>query len=131
MCAPIFRFTCGLTLPLLTSISTAAQAKPLPNIEALRNRALQQSQTTEKLRERYLCRVRRETTQLDGKGGTKKLDEDESEIFFVKARQITQTVTHNGKPLTGGDAKKEIDRVKKQIERHYADPDSAAHQADE
>ncbi len=101
---------------MLVTLGATAQEKPLPNIEALRNRALQQSQTTEKQRERYLCRVKRETTQLDPKGGTKKLDEDESEIFFVKARQIIQTVTHNGKPLTGGDAKKEIDRVKKQIE---------------
>ncbi len=98
----------------ITATGTA-QERPLPNVEALRQRALQQTAATEKQRERYLCRVRTETTQLDGKGGTKKIDGDEREIFFVKARQITQTVAHDGKPLTGGDAKKEIERVKKQI----------------
>lgn len=100
----------ALTIPI-----SSAQERPLPNVEALRQRALQQHEATEKQRERYLCRVRTDTTQLDGKGGTKKLDEDEREIFYVKARQITQTVTHNGKPLSGGEAKKEIERVKKQI----------------
>ena len=107
-------FLTGLALCL--SSAACAQEHPLPNVEALRQRALQQNQATEKQRERYLCRVRTETTQLDPKGGTKKLDEDEREIFFVKARQITQTVTHNGKPLSPGDAKKEVDRVKKQID---------------
>ena len=98
------------------AVSTNAQEKPLPNIESLRKLALEQNAATEKQRERYLCRVRTETTQLDGKGSEKKVDDDEREIFFVKQRQITQTVTHNGKPLSAGDAKKEVDKVKKQID---------------
>lgn len=106
-----------MLVPLLgVALNAQPQEKPLPNIESLRKLALAQNAATEKLRERYLCRVRTETLQLDGKGAQKKLDEDEREIFFVKQRQIIQTVTHNGKPLTGGDAKKEVDRVKKQIE---------------
>ncbi|AFL86851.1 hypothetical protein Terro_0510 [Terriglobus roseus DSM 18391] len=108
----------SLTLvPLLgLALNAQPQEKPLPNLETLRKLALSQNAATEKQRERYLCRVRTETLQLDGKGAQKKMDEDEREIFFVKQRQIMQTVTHNGKPLTGGDAKKEIDKVKKQIE---------------
>lgn len=108
------RFACTAALPLLPMVLTG-QDKPLPSPETLRNRAVQQIKDSEAQRERYLCRVKTETTQLDGKGGEKKVDADEREIFFVKARQIIQTVTHNGKPLTGGDAKKEIERVKKQI----------------
>ncbi len=100
---------------MLCAVAMAAQERPLPNVEALRQRALQQTAATEAQRERYLCRVRTETTQLDGKGGTKKVDGDEREIFYVKARQITQTVSHDGKPLSGSDAKKEVERVKKQI----------------
>jgi hypothetical protein len=104
-------------LAALSAVPSArAQDKPLPAIDALRQRMLSQNASTEKQRERYLCRVRTETIQLDGKGSEKKVDTDEREIFFVKQRQITQTVTHNGKPLSSGDAKKEIDRVKKQIE---------------
>lgn len=105
----------SLPLFLLALLPATAQDKPLPNVEALRDRALKQNQATEAQRERYLCRVRTETIQLDSKGGQKKIEADEREIFFVKARQITQLVVKNGKPLTGGDAKKEIDRVKKQI----------------
>ncbi len=92
-----------------------AQDRPLPSAETLRNRAVQQAKDSEAQRERYLCRVKTETIQLDGKGGEKKLEADEREVFYVKARQVMQTVTHNGKPLTAGEAKKEIDRVKKQI----------------
>lgn len=103
-------------LALSFAVTTVAQSnKPLPDIESLRARALEQNKATEAQRERYLCRVRTETIELDSKGNQKKVDDDEREIFFVKQRQITQTVTHNGRPLTGGDAKKEIDRVKKQI----------------
>jgi hypothetical protein len=93
----------------------SAQDKPLPSAETLRSRAVQQAKDSESQRERYLCRVKTETTQLDGKGGEKKLEADEREVFYVKSRQVMQTVTHNGKPLTPGEAKKEIDRVKKQI----------------
>ena len=109
------RFGLSVPLAVMLVLQCAAQDKPLPNIEALRTRAVQQTQATEAQRERYLCRESTETTQLDGKGGTKKLENDEREIFFVKNRQITQIVAKNGKPLTGNDAKKEIDRVKKLI----------------
>jgi hypothetical protein len=105
---------CAVVLSL--TAAAAAQEKPLPSPETLRERAVQQAKDQEKQRERYLCRVRVETTQLDGKGGEKKAEIEEREIFFVKRRQINQTVMKNGKPLSPGDAKKEIDRVKKQIE---------------
>jgi len=110
---PLFTFSCLLA----AAASAAAQTsgKPLPNVEALRQRALEQNKATEAQRERYLCRVRTETIELDSKGNQKKVDADEREIFFVKGRQITQVVTHNGKPLTGSEARKEMDKVKKRI----------------
>jgi hypothetical protein len=119
------RFFAVAALLPLSAITLAAQEKPLPNVETLRARAVQQSKDSESQRERYLCRVKTETIQLNGKGSEKKVEADEREIFFVKNRQIMQVVTHNGKPVTGGDAKKEIDRVKKQIEdaeKGKADP---------
>jgi hypothetical protein len=119
------RFFAVAALLPFSALILAAQEKPLPNVETLRARAVQQSKDSETQRERYLCRVKTETIQLDGKGSEKKVESDEREIFFVKNRQITQVVTHNGKPVTGSDAKKEIDRVKKQIadaEKGKADP---------
>ncbi len=105
-----------LPLVLLAATTASSQTnKPLPDIESLRARALEVNKATEAQRERYLCRIRTETIELDPKGNQKKVDADEREIFFVKQRQITQTVTHNGKPLSEHDAKKEIDKVKKQI----------------
>ncbi len=112
------RSVCIAAVPLwgpLFALTLRAQDKPLPSPETLRVRAVQQSKDSEAERERYLCRIKTETIQLDGKGGQKKVDDDEREVFFVKARQIMQTVTHNGKPLSEGEAKKEIDRVKKQV----------------
>jgi hypothetical protein len=108
------RFISMTAVPLL-ALSLHAQDKPLPSPETLRERAVQQAKDSEAERERYLCRIRTETIQLDGKGGQKKVDDDEREVFFVKSRQIMQTVTHNGKQLDSGEARKEIDRVKKQI----------------
>ena len=106
-----------LLLPFLALAltATAQSNKPLPDMETLRLRMLEQHKATEAQRERYLCRVRTETIELDSKGREKKVDDDEREIFFVKQRQIIQTVTHNGKPLSPGDAKKEVEKVKKQI----------------
>jgi hypothetical protein len=107
-------FACIAAISLFAPV-VPAQDKPLPSPETLRSRAVQQSKDSQAERERYLCRIKTETIQLDGKGGQKKVDDDEREVFFVKARQIMQTVTHNGKPLTEGEAKKEIDRIKKQV----------------
>ena len=104
-----------VAVSLAVATVTAQTPKPLPDMETLRARMLEQHKNQEAQRERYLCRVRTETIELDGKGNQKKVDSDEREIFFVKNRQIMQTVTHNGKPLSPGDAKKEIEKVKKQI----------------
>ncbi len=109
------RLACVALLSLAVASAACAQDKSWPSPEVLRERAVQQSKDSEAERERYLCRVKTETTQLNAKGVEKKTDVEEREIFFVKSRQITQTVTRNGSSLSPSEARKEIERVKKQI----------------
>lgn len=107
----------GLAWGLACALGALAQdAKPLPDVAFLRALALETNKKTEVMRERYLCRVRTETQEIGAKGSIKKIDGDVREIFFVKGHQITQIVEKNNKPLNADDAKKQIDKVKKQIE---------------
>jgi len=93
-------------------------ATPLPNPEQLRQRALENFQKTQEQRERYLCEQTLETQQLDSKGGVKKTETQKREIFFVNGYEIFTVVSDNGKPLSSGEAKKQDERVRKEIERY-------------
>lgn len=107
------------TLPALffyALVTAAAQDKPLPNIEALKARAIVTHDRAMALREHYLCRAKVTAQEVDKNGAVKKTTIEEHEAFYVKGREISQVVTRDGKPLSEGDAKKEIDKVKKRID---------------
>ena len=90
--------------------------KPLPNVDQLRQRALQNYAKTSEMRERYLCRERVTTHELDGKGGVKKTEVYERESFFVHGHPINQTLTKDGKPLSESEQRKQAETVRKAIE---------------
>ncbi len=92
-----------------------AQDAPLPNPEALRQRALETYQRTADQREKYECRERQVQNDLDGKGRVKKTTTLEQDFFFYHGRYILREVTRDGKPLSPGDQKKQDDRVRKEI----------------
>ncbi len=102
---------------LFVSVPAAPQdSKPLPNMDALKARAIATHDRATILREHYLCRAKVTEQEVDGKGGVKKTTVEEHEMFYVKGREIGQVVSRDGKPLSAGDAKKEIDKVKKKID---------------
>lgn len=100
---------------LLMSSAVVGQEKPLPNPEALRQRALDTYQRTAEQREKYECRERQVQNDLDGKGRVKKATITEQDFFFYNGRPILREVTRDGKPLSPGEAKKQDDRVRKEI----------------
>lgn len=101
---------------LLPVFAAAQDTRPLPNLEALKARAIATHDRSTALREHYLCRARVIEQEVDGKGAVKKTTTDDLEMFYVKGREISQVVARDGKPLSPGDQKKEIEKSKKKID---------------
>ncbi|GAA3746693.1 hypothetical protein [Terriglobus aquaticus] len=93
-----------------------AQDKPIPNQDALRQRAIVTAEHTMEQRDRYECRERQVQNDLDGKGKVKKSTVTEQDFFFLHGRPIMREISRDGKPLSDVDKKKQDDRVRKQIE---------------
>lgn len=104
-----------VTATLISAALLEAQEKTLPNAEALRQRALETYQRTAEQREKYECRERQVQNDLDGKGHVKKSTVIDQDFFFYNGRPILREVTHDGKPLSASDQRKQDDRVRKEI----------------
>ncbi|MBV9223308.1 MAG: hypothetical protein JOY85_04725 [Acidobacteriaceae bacterium] len=109
--------------PLLLSVFTAYafDGKPLPDPGQLKQRAIANMKKSEEALERYSCIVREQNDELDGDGKIKKRESRRMERFFVHGMQIDHVLARDGKDLTGGDARKEQDRVDKEVKK-YSDP---------
>ncbi len=114
-------FAAGLLRPgVLASLCVAcrlvsAQEKPLPNPDQLRQRALATYARTADQREKYECREHQIQNDLDSKGHVKKSTALDQDFFFYNGRPILREVLREGKPLNPGDAKRQDDRVRKEI----------------
>jgi hypothetical protein len=64
---------------------------------------------------------------LDSSGNTKKVETEEHEVFFVNGEQVQKLVRKDGKDLTPDQARKEQDRVNKEVLKiskpGYSNPD--------
>ncbi len=118
--------------PLLLFSASAAHAfdgKPLPDSGQLKQRALANMKRSEEALERYSCIVREQNDELDGDGKVKKHESRRMERFFVHGVQVNHVLARNGKELTGGDAKKEQERVDNRVKK-YSDPQEVDKQQD-
>ena len=81
----------------------------------------------DKMRENYTFRAVQTTRQLDSSGKTKKVETEEHEVFFVNGQRIEKLVRKDGKDLTPDQARKEQDRVNKEVlkisQPGYTNPD--------
>ena len=55
------------------------------------------------------------TLQLDSSGNTKKVETEDHEVFFVNGERVQKLVRKDGKDLTSEQARKEQDRVNKEV----------------
>ena len=69
----------------------------------------------DKMRENYTFRAVQTTRQLDSSGNTKKIETEEHEVFFVNGHRVEKLVRKDGKDLTPDQARKEQDRVNKEV----------------
>jgi hypothetical protein len=100
---------------LLILLGYQPAAAPLPDAATVLREVEAHQKELDKIRENYTFREMQTTRQLDGHGVVKKVETEEHEVFFVKGHQIEKLVRKDGKDLTADQARKEQDRVNKEV----------------
>jgi hypothetical protein len=115
---------------VLQTPSTSAANEPqtaLPDAATLLREVEAHQKVLDKVRENYTFRAIQTVRQLDSSGNTKKVETEEHEVFFVNGQQVQKLVRKDGKDLTPDQARKEQDRVNKQVVKvsqpGYVNPD--------
>jgi hypothetical protein len=92
-----------------------ASTKLLPPLRELLLEVERNERTSEILRKNYTYHVHLEEQDLDGKGNPKKTTVTDSESITIEGVRIDRVVAKDGKPLNPDEAKKENERVDKEI----------------
>ena len=88
---------------------------PLPAIGPLLLEVEKNQDAAEKMQRDYTYHVHVEQQELDGKGGVKKTTVTDSESVTIDGVRVDRVVAHDGKPLTLEEAKKESDKIDKEV----------------
>jgi hypothetical protein len=109
------------------STHAASEPGPLPDAATMLREVEAHQKQLDKARENYTFRATQTTRQLDSGGNTKKVETEEHEVFFVNGHQVQKLVRKDGKDLTSDQARKEQDRVNKEVVKisqpGYTNPD--------
>jgi hypothetical protein len=125
---------CLLTGTLLVSLAWpspsglgASEPAALPDAATMLHEVETRQKQLDKVREDYTFRAVQTVRQLDSSGNAKKTETEEHEVFFVNGHQVEKLVRKDGKDLTPDQARKEQDRVNKEVLKltkpGYKDPD--------
>jgi hypothetical protein len=109
---PVVLAFCLLAVPL------AARDLPLPDPQALRQRAIASAHKLRKDRENYSCTVREESYEINSDGSVKKEKTILEERFYVNGRPVDHVLARDGKALAGDDARKEQERTDKEVKKY-------------
>ena len=105
----------------------ANEPAALPDAATMLREVEAHQKQLDKVRENYTFREVQTTRELDSSGKTKKTETEEHEVFFVNGHQIEKLVRKDGKDLTPDQARKEQDRVNKEVLKiskpGYTNPD--------
>jgi hypothetical protein len=103
-------------LVMLSAVTVAgSDLPPLPDAATMLREVEAHQKQLDKIREDYTFRSVQTTRELDRNGNTKKVESDEHEVFFVRRHQVEKLVRKDGKDLTPEQARKEQDRVNKEV----------------
>jgi hypothetical protein len=112
-----------LSLPAFAASEPAA----IPDAGTMLREVEAHQKQLDKVRENYTFRAVQTTRQLDSSGNTKKVETEEHEVFFVNGHRVEKLVRKDGKDLTPDQARKEQDRVNKEVlkisQPDYKNPD--------
>jgi hypothetical protein len=123
------RLTTLLILLACVAPATFGANEPaaLPDAATMLREVEAHQKQLDKVRENYTFRAVQTTRQLDSSGNTKKVETEEHEVFFVNGEQVQKLVRKDGKDLTPEQARKEQDRVNKEVLKiskpGYTNPD--------
>jgi hypothetical protein len=121
-----------LTLLILLACASpatfgASEPAALPDAATMLREVEAHQKQLDKVREDYTFRAVQTTRQLDSSGNTKKVETEEHEVFFVNGERVEKLVRKDGKDLTPDQARKEQDRVNKEVLKiskpGYSNPD--------
>jgi hypothetical protein len=105
----------------------ASEPAALPDAATMLREVEAHQKQLDKVREDYTFRAVQTTRQLDSSGNTKKVETEEHEVFFVNGERVEKLVRKDGKDLTPDQARKEQDRVNKEVLKiskpGYSNPD--------
>ena len=87
---------------------------PLPNIQTVIAHVRARSLALESLRKNYICTMTLTADEFSS-NGSKKTHTDQYQAFYVNNTEVFQHLSHDGKPLSPGEAQKEQDRVDKLV----------------
>jgi hypothetical protein len=108
---------CATSALVQTPAPTApdVDTKPLPPIRALVLDVENNEKIAEAQARDYTYHVHMEEQDLDGKGNVKKTTITESESLTIDGVRVDRIVARNGKPLTENEAKKESEKIDKEV----------------
>ncbi len=92
-----------------------AADKPLPAIGPLLLEVEKNQDAAEKMQRDYTYHVHVEQQELDGKGEVKKTTVTDSESVTIDGVRVDRVVARDGKPLSLEEAKKESDKIDKDV----------------
>jgi hypothetical protein len=98
-----------------TASAEAAEQKPLPELHQLILDLDRNQKAAEAATENYTYHVHRVEETLDGKGNVKKTESTDSESLTVQGVRVNRLVARDGKPLTADEARKENERIDKDV----------------
>jgi hypothetical protein len=105
----------------------ASDPAALPDAATMLREVEAHQKQLDKIREDYTFRSVETTRQLDSSGKTKKVETEEHEVFFVNGERVQKLVRKDGRDLTPEQARKEQDRVNKEVLKiskpGYTNPD--------
>ena len=94
-----------------------AADKPLPAIGPLLLEVEKNQDAAEKMQHDYTYHVHAEQQELDGKDNVRKTTITDSESVTISGVRVDRVVARDGKPLTPEEAKKESDKIDKEVAR--------------
>jgi hypothetical protein len=125
--ALLVSFGCWGVLQSPAASATNEPQTALPDAATMLREVEAHQKVLDKVRENYTFRALQTIRQLDSSGNTKKIETEEHEVFFVNGQQVQKLVGKDGKELTPDQARKEQDRVNKEVLKisrpGYVNPD--------
>jgi hypothetical protein len=106
-----------LSVLVLALTLRAADVPPLPDIQTIKQRALQRMHQEAKDLERYSCDVTSTEDTLRPDGSVKESTAKEFDRFFVNGQEVNHLLKKNGITLSSRDSHKEQQRVDKEVQQ--------------